>query len=132
MNKLEQEIAEAQKKLELQNKLKAKYPDLDINVNRWKTERYVATVVPDKLNTYHSCGCCDDASLIGWPYKQDEEFGVAIYAKDMMYSPAEKSWGMGYCFDSGWEEVARKKGWPESLINKMAEKQEEQDEEDDE
>lgn len=65
------ELQESATELEDISYVKSQYPDLDVEIDRWKKERYkspsVNTLV-DSVEGGYSCGCCSDGIKYTRPY----------------------------------------------------------------
>lgn len=72
-------------------RLQEQFPDLEFQIDRWKTERLISKSIAhlvDKCDFYHTCGCCNDAPLKACPYLEAEGEKVCFPAICI----AEKGW----------------------------------------
>lgn len=105
-------------------KLQKEFPDLRVDVDRWKNVRYMSASVNGKCNQFEwrrTCGCCPDAGLLAMPYV--ETTLGKIYSNPV--SPREIGEGDEYSWvveHNGWEESYRKVGISENLIQQIKER----------
>ena len=115
---LEKEITNKQKELANLQALYAIYPDLQRDVNRWKTVRYCSPSVNSKVQhceIRHNCGCCNDSPLEIWPYL-DTEHGT-IYSSPASFQVGEQHRISGDFPYNGWKEKLKAAEIPEVIID---------------
>ena len=116
IQKLEAEAAQLKK-------LKAKFPDLTENRDRWGRVRLSAksaNALTTDIYTHHSCGCCNDAPFLARPYLKYE--GAEIYSEPASVCIGEKSTSFyGDYWDDDWREKLSAIGIPETTIDKLNE-----------
>ena len=105
MSDLDKEIQELENKTNKLKALKARYPDLQQDVDRWKKVRYTSksvNFVVDKVEIRHGCGCCNDSPVLVCPYLEIE--GNRIYSEPARFyiapdlkSPYSKN---AFCIES--------------------------------
>lgn len=115
LKKLMEKEKEAQK-LRL---LMEKFPDLEVKIDRWKTERYssksvnpIATDVDYKYN----CGCCHDSPLEARPYVMYDD--VKIYSDPDCFWVADKSYNGPQPYPN-WSADLEKAGISKEAIQKI-------------
>lgn len=114
-------IAEREKVLGEIEALKARFPDLRVDVNRWKTERYCAKSANAICNEWthcHSCGCCNDSPLLAMPFIKVGAF--TVYSDQPQICIGEKNaYQGGDDLSLNWDETLRKYSISEDLIKKI-------------
>jgi hypothetical protein len=100
-----------------------KYPDLNVNSDRWGTVRYgskFVNTIADKIEFRRSCGCCPDAEILALPYVESD-LG-RIYSVPERFKLGEGSaWGDFVYPSARWQEECREAGISEFLIDQMQE-----------
>jgi hypothetical protein len=102
-------------------RLLKRFPDLLRNENRWKTVRYYSKSVNTQVNRFdmaHSCGCCNDAPLLVWPYLETPDGNV--YSDPPSFQVGEKHWISGDTAYPGWKDKLRAGGIPEDIIGAVS------------
>lgn len=109
--KLQDKISALKSESAQLEKLLQHFPDLKQHVNRWKTIRLQSKSVNSQataIDTWHSCGCCNDSPLLASPYIVFH--GQKIYSDPMEIYVGERTYG-NYCKDNwvyNWEEILKK------------------------
>lgn len=119
-NKLE-ELEKARKEAETIAKLRERFPDLDVQEDRWRQQRYYSKEVnalADKVDFRFSCGCCNDSPMIARPYTEVD--GTRIYC-----NPA-RGFMIGEQYDythtveiPGWEDKVRDAGLSDAIMQQI-------------
>lgn len=121
---LEKIIFDTSKHLDLMRSIIEKFPDLKVDTNRWKKERYnteLVNSIVDKVEIYHACGCCPDSILRVSPYIEIE--GINIYSEPPTFGVGEKSYSGGDNFDNNWEQQLQNKNINSLVIDIIKEYQ---------
>ena len=122
--KLDQQINELEKEIEYLKKVKqllAKFPDLKERTDRWGNKYYSSSQINEQVdNVYfkHSCGCCPDAPLLAFFYKEID--GVKIYADPYSICVGEQNPnGFGDFPNKNWRETLAEYRIPKSMEEKV-------------
>lgn len=89
---LKDQLDASQKELKEIEDLKARYPNLEITVNRWKTKYISSTDVNQivtNIETKHDCGCCSDSSFYVYLYMIDQKTNKKIYSSPYRFIVGE-------------------------------------------
>lgn len=103
---LQKTVNDAKHKIGMLESLLELYPDLKINVNRWKRERYYsAYVIADSCEIGHNCGCCPDSPIEVWPF-HDLPYGRVYTDPPSIVVGAKNDYNGERPYD-GWEAALR-------------------------
>jgi len=103
IGRLEKEISDKSRELLLIRTQLVKYQDLGYEVDRWRNTRLSSSCVnsvADQVDICHSCGCCEDATLLVMPFVQEGE--QKVYSKPVMFNVGEKAYYGGDNPYPGW------------------------------
>lgn len=100
-------------------RLLSKFPDLEININRWQRVRCSspsANGFVTRFDIGHNCGCCSDSPLEVWPYLETDD--GRVYSKPARFVVGEKD--PTFYVDrpyTGWDAKMGEAGIPKSIID---------------
>lgn len=118
---MEKKIEKLRKEADKLQAIKSRFPDLSEVRDRWGTVRLSAKSANaqcTKIETRHSCGCCNDAPFLAMPYVEFE--GDRIYSDPERICIGEKSTSYyGDVWDEDWEDRLKKIGIPEAAIETL-------------
>jgi len=101
IKRLEKEQAKAQKELDAIVKLREEFPDLEIDVDRWRHTRYMAKSANVRVTHvlfHRNCGCCADSPVHARPYLEFED-GTHVYS-----NPCDVMIGEPHVWSDGFRE----------------------------
>ena len=119
--KIETLRKEAAEKVAEASKLEAllkEFPDLRMHTDRWRNNRFYSKTVNTRLDRFeikHSCGCCNDSSLLIYPYLDTPHGRVYSDPTDFRVGHKEPLYG-GDVPTKGWDTEMRNAGIPEPII----------------
>lgn len=105
-------------------KLREKYPDLVVQTARWGKKCFSSVSVNDKVDKIemrHNCGCCPDSPLEVFPYLEDP-LGFKVYSNPSCFQVGELHYIAGDKPYDKWEEELRKVDIPQSIIDQIQKK----------
>lgn len=114
------ELADKQKEADRLVALREEFPDLKIDTDRWRRERYVSKSVnarATEVDFRHNCGCCPDSPLEARPYI--ETMGVQIFSDPDRYWIGER---YDYSYDTatpGWKDSFHANNISQQAIDKV-------------
>jgi hypothetical protein len=102
------------------SRLRSEFPDLRVNVDRWKHTRYMAKSANSRVTDVEirrTCGCCHDPGILAMPYMEttlgrvySDPFHIEI-GEGRSYDPVHEH--------DDWESRYRKYDIPEEVIGQM-------------
>jgi hypothetical protein len=101
--------------------LQKEVPDLEINTNRWRTERYSSQSVNsivDNVEIGYNCGCCSDSPVEAWPFV--DRAGERIFSKPASFQVGEKGYDYVDRPHDGWRKQLTAAGIADVVIEKIA------------
>jgi hypothetical protein len=113
IEQLKKEQTKAQHELDTIEKLKAEFPDLEVDTDRWGCKRYMAKSANARVTDvvfHRNCGCCSDSPVHARPYLKLED-GTTIYSNPCNVMIGEPTWGGGFWEYEDWE----KRYWEAAL-----------------
>jgi hypothetical protein len=119
---LEADLAKAQAEIAKITRLKEEFPDLESQQDRWKTVRYMAASANprvDQVEFRRSCGCCQDAGVLGMPYVEFE--GTRVYSNPHYLFIGEGAWNGGVIEQHGWRKVFETAGVSYHALDRIKE-----------
>lgn len=130
MSNLEKEIShlrqqneKAQKELELIETLRLRFPDLEIDRDRWGRARYMAAsanALVNQVEFHYNCGCCEDSPLHARPYMELPE-GIRIYSNPCGEWIGERKMFGGFLGYTKWRRIYEEAGVNAGIIEKIQE-----------
>ena len=117
---LQEQIINNQRELAILHNLKDKFPDIKINVDRWKNQRKFTEKVNsivDQVEITHNCGCCSDSPLEAYPYVVIDD--SKVYSNPPCFTIGEKGWAGGDIPNSGWEKKLQKENIPDGVLRQI-------------
>lgn len=120
MADIDDKIKKFEKELSELKRAKDLFLDIEIERDRWSTERLSSESVNEKADRvyfHHSCGCCADSPLLARPYIKVD--GINIYSKPAsFYIGHLNEYGYGEIESEGWEDRMRESNISEEAIRK--------------
>lgn len=96
-------IQEAESEAEKIKTMLLLFPDLEVNIDRWKNVKYTSQMVNTMATEYttgYSCGCCSDSPYFIYPYVEFE--GIRVHSKPARFYIGERC---DYVEDGIWYET---------------------------
>lgn len=122
--KVENQIADHKKQIESLESVKElieKYPELRVGKDRWNNEYYTCSEInhlADCVFFKHSCGCCADAPVLAYFYKEIN--GIKVFAYPYSIGIGESNpRGIGDYPYQHWRESLAKHHIPLSMQEKV-------------